>query len=90
MMIVNGYAGMRVFDDRVHFKPYIPENWEEYSFRIRFRKSLFKVTVTQKNTEFVLLEGEGITLSSGDESVILDRTGERKTVSTITDEASFR
>lgn len=90
MMIVNGYAGMRVFDDRVHFKPYIPENWEEYSFRIRFRKSLFKVTVTQKNTEFVLLEGEGITLSSGDESVILDRIGERKTATTITDEASFQ
>lgn len=75
MMIVNGFAGMRIYDDRVRFKPYMPENWEGYSFKISFRGSLFKAEADKEAMSYTLLSGGEITLESGDESVILDKIG---------------
>lgn len=85
MMIVNGYAGMRIFDGRVHFRPYIPAKWEEYTFRIRFRGSVVKVKITQRQTEYTLLEGDKLTICSGDETVILDKIRETKSAGVLTD-----
>ena len=75
MMIVNGFAGMRIYDGRIHFKPYKPENWEGYSFKITFRGSLFKAEAEGDKIGYTLLSGEPITVTSGDETVILGEKG---------------
>lgn len=37
MSVVEGFAGMRVWDDHLHFTPMLPEKWDSYSFNILFR-----------------------------------------------------
>ena len=57
MSIVEGFGGMRVKNDALHFSPKIPKEWNGYSFKINFRNQIIKVSVTQKGTTFSL-EGE--------------------------------
>ncbi len=63
MCIVNGFAGMRVFEDVLHFTPYLPENWEEYSFKIGYKGRLVKITVNKGGTEYELLRGDALTIT---------------------------
>ena len=57
MSIVEGFGGMRVKNDTLHFEPRIPKDWNGYSFKINFRNQILKVSVHQNETKFVL-EGE--------------------------------
>jgi maltose phosphorylase len=54
MSIVEGFGGMRVKDDTLHFEPKIPKEWEGYSFKINFRNQILKVAVNHKETSFSL------------------------------------
>lgn len=60
MCLVNGFAGMRVYKDILSFKPYLPENWDEYSFSISFKGRLIRVRVGREDTEYKLINGEEI------------------------------
>jgi maltose phosphorylase len=56
MSIVEGFGGMRVKDNTLHFEPRIPKEWEGYSFKINFRNQIVQVSVSHEGTNF-LLEG---------------------------------
>ena len=45
MSIVKGFAGQRVKNGELIFNPYIPKEWESYSFRLGFRGAWLKVDV---------------------------------------------
>lgn len=47
LAIVEGFGGMRILDNILHFAPQIPVNWKSYSFHARFRGILFEVKVTK-------------------------------------------
>ncbi len=51
MSIVKGFAGMRVKDNELTFKPFLPENWDSFSFKIRFRGEVKQVTVNKQGLE---------------------------------------
>jgi maltose phosphorylase len=57
MSIVEGFGGMRIKNDALHFEPRIPKDWKGYSFKINFRNQILKVAVHQNETNFTL-EGE--------------------------------
>ncbi|MEM0541666.1 glycoside hydrolase family 65 protein [Flavobacterium sp. j3] len=57
MSIVEGFGGMRVKNNALHFEPRIPKEWDGYSFKINFRNQILKVAVQQNETNFSL-EGE--------------------------------
>ncbi|WP_342423704.1 glycoside hydrolase family 65 protein [Paenibacillus sp. FSL E2-0178] len=46
MSIVHGFGGLRVLGDRLTLNPSNPGHWTSYSFKIMFRGSRLKVTVT--------------------------------------------
>ncbi|AIQ12133.1 glycoside hydrolase family 65 protein [Paenibacillus durus] len=48
MSIVHGFGGLRVLDGRLVLKPSNPGHWTSYSFKIMFRSSRLKVTVTDQ------------------------------------------
>lgn len=54
MSIVEGFGGMRIKNDQLHFEPRIPQQWEAYSFKINFRNQILKVSVQQGETKFAL------------------------------------
>ncbi|AXG74142.1 glycoside hydrolase family 65 protein [Flavobacterium arcticum] len=57
MSIVEGFGGMRVKNDTLHFEPRIPEQWQGYSFKINFRNQILKVSINATETKFTL-EGD--------------------------------
>jgi alpha,alpha-trehalose phosphorylase len=74
MCIVNGFAGMRVYDSALSFQPYIHPDWEEYSFKINYRGSIIKLTINSKGTTYRLVEGEELEITHRDKRFILKDT----------------
>ena len=62
MSIVEGFGGMRIKNDQLHFEPRIPEQWQAYSFKINFRNQILKVSVHANETKFALEGGEAISV----------------------------
>jgi maltose phosphorylase len=56
MSIVEGFGGMRVRNNQLHFEPKIPAQWKGYSFKVNFRNVIVKVEVNQQGTN-VSIEG---------------------------------
>lgn len=51
MSIVKGFAGMRVRDNSLQFKPFLPKAWKSFSFKIRFRGNIHHITVDQNGIQ---------------------------------------
>ncbi|MCL2216900.1 MAG: family 65 glycosyl hydrolase [Defluviitaleaceae bacterium] len=62
LAVVCGFAGLRLGKDGLRFRLTLPDEWESYSFRLRYRNSLIKVTVGRQYSNFELLSGEPITV----------------------------
>ncbi len=58
LAIVQGFAGMRVRENKLYLKPFLPEKWQQYSFRLVFRGRVLEVTVNQKETTVALISGK--------------------------------
>ena len=52
MSIVEGFGGMRIKDDKLHFSPKLPQEWNGYSFKINFRNQILKVAINHEETTF--------------------------------------
>lgn len=72
MSVVKGFAGQRVKDGMLSFKPYIPEQWEGYSFRIGFRGVLLKVTVSKQAISIENVSDSALTVLVNDKKVFID------------------
>ncbi|MEO8147598.1 MAG: glycoside hydrolase family 65 protein [Bacteroidia bacterium] len=51
MSIVQGFGGMRVRNNQLHFIPFLPSQWQSYSFKIMFRGALLKIKVNATGVE---------------------------------------
>lgn len=49
MAFVQGFGGLRVKNDKLVLNPIIPSQWNSYSFKVMFRGSLLKATVTKND-----------------------------------------
>jgi maltose phosphorylase len=58
MSVVKGFGGMRVADGTLSFRPFIPDGWKSYSFRIEFRHRVIRVMVSRQGTQIHLEAGE--------------------------------
>ncbi|WP_159467216.1 glycoside hydrolase family 65 protein [Dyadobacter sp. 3J3] len=73
MSVVKGFAGQRIKDGVLTLNPYIPEQWNSYSFRIGFRGALLRIEVTQEcvavenisdHDVTILIKGEPLTVAA--------------------------
>lgn len=71
MSVIKGFGGMRVADGRLHFNPFIPEQWKSYSFRLEFRGRVIKVKVSKDGVETKLESGEPMEIVLKNEMVRL-------------------
>jgi maltose phosphorylase len=72
MSIVEGFGGMRVKEDMLHFTPRIPKEWNGYSFKINFRNQILKVAIHQNETKFVLEGNHEITVLVNGKEVLVE------------------
>ena len=72
MSIVEGFGGMRVKEEALHFSPKIPKEWNEYSFKINFRHQILKVSIHKNETTFSLEGDKEITVFVNGASVLVE------------------
>ena len=71
MAVVEGFAGLRVRDDQLHFKTMLPSKWESYSFKILFRNRLLKVLIQKSDVTINLISGESIEIILNGEALTI-------------------
>ena len=69
--LVNGFAGLRCFDGKLYFRPYLPKEWDSYRFHLRFRDCVLRVEIWPDRAQFKLLKGENITFAVNEHTVVL-------------------
>ena len=72
MSIVEGFGGMRVKNDALHFSPKIPKEWKGYSFKINFRNQILKVSVSHQETQFSLEGNNEISVFVNNKKVLVE------------------
>jgi maltose phosphorylase len=60
LAIVQGFAEIYANKNRLTMKPYIPEQWSHYSFKMDFRGSKLAINVNKTDVSVELLEGKPI------------------------------
>lgn len=75
--VVNGFGGMRVYTNELHFEPRLPKEWNLLSFNVRYKGRKINVKLTKESVVFALLEGEPIEIYCFDEKILLEK-GENK------------
>ena len=71
LAVVKGFAGMRVRNNLLSFKPFIPKAWEAYSFRLRFRGYVLQITIGQDFVEVENFAERSINIKIGEAHVTL-------------------
>ena len=72
MSIVEGFGGMRVKNDALHFSPKIPKEWNGYSFKINFRNQILKVSISHNDTQFSLEGAKELTVFVNGAAVLVE------------------
>ena len=47
LSVVEGFAGMRVKNNSLHFTPRLPENWRDLMFKVNFRRNIYKIEISK-------------------------------------------
>lgn len=53
MSLVEGFGGKRVYHQQLYLNPIIPQQWEEYAFRITFMGNDIEIRVSQTQVELI-------------------------------------
>lgn len=72
MSIVEGFGGMRVKNDALHFSPKIPKEWTGYSFKINFRNQILKVAINHNETQLTLEGTKSLTVFVNGVAVLVE------------------
>jgi len=62
MSIVKGFGGMTVSNHQLNFEPFLPTQWDEYSFKINFRANQLAIKIHKSGIEIDNLSATPITL----------------------------
>ncbi|MGM0413886.1 MAG: family 65 glycosyl hydrolase domain-containing protein [Bacillota bacterium] len=63
MSIVHGFAGMKIKDETLSFSPFIPKNWQGYSFQLNINNSIISVRVGGDKVSIGLKSGPELTVN---------------------------
>ena len=73
--IVNGFAGMRCQDRRLSFQPYLPEEWDAYTFKIQYQNAVLKVKIEKEAAKFTLEKGNKIMFYIKEKQILISEEG---------------
>ena len=60
MSIIEGFAGVRIFKEKLYINTNIPKNWDSYSFKLNVKNRKISVLINKHETKIELLLGEKI------------------------------
>lgn len=71
MSVVNGFLGMRHYNNGLLFNPHIPSAWDSYECRIIYKNSRINVKVEKQKTTFTLISGNRFTFNIDGKEIML-------------------
>jgi maltose phosphorylase len=77
MSIVKGFGGMTVANNALHFSPFLPKQWTEYSFKINFRANQIQIRVYELGVEIQNLSNTACTINAFGNAYALDSKGKK-------------
>ena len=72
LSVVQGFGGMRNFDNKLIFNPKIPKQWQSYAFKINYNGIILKIYKSQTETIISNLSDEAVTFYLKDKEVRLN------------------
>lgn len=66
MSVIKGFAGMRIKNGKLSFTPFLPTQWQGYSFRITFKKQVVRIAVRRGEVEVENLSNEPLEILIND------------------------
>lgn len=60
MSIIEGFAGVRIFKEKLYINTKIPKKWDSYSFKLNVKNRKISVLINKHETKIELLLGEKI------------------------------
>jgi maltose phosphorylase len=76
MAVVEGFGGMRVRNDKLSFKPFLPGKWQSFSFHVGFRGSLLNIKVSKERILIKNLSGIETTVLVHDKEYLVKANSE--------------
>jgi len=73
LILVEGFAGMRISNYKLYFYPTIPVSWTYYSFNINFMTNTIRLEIYKDRIEISNLKGEEIELNVYDHLYKVDK-----------------
>jgi maltose phosphorylase len=80
LAIVQGFAGMRTANGMLEFKPFLPQGWESYSFKVNYRSRRLKIFVGNGKTTITLELGQPLNVVLLDREILLSDVVEESIV----------
>ncbi len=71
LAVVQGFGGMRNFDNKLTFNPKIPKQWQSYAFKINYNGVILKIYKSQTETIISNLSDEAVQFYLKDKEVEL-------------------
>lgn len=71
LSLVQGFAGMRLFNGKLYFHPHLPDAWNSYQFRLRFKGSQIEITVRENTVKYMLISGDKVEFRHFEQIIIL-------------------
>lgn len=65
LSIIYGFAGLRVTEKGISLRPWLPDGWEAFAFKVKFRGRLLSIRINDALT-VELLEGEPLAITLND------------------------
>lgn len=78
LSIVRGFAGLRVKQGELHFKPQVPSKWQAYEFNIIFRNNHLNIRIEQNRTRIKNIKGEKIDIYIHDKKHTIASNSEKE------------
>ena len=60
LSVVEGFGGMRIKDNTIHFSPKLPDAWESLSFKVNFRGAILQLTVDKNSASVTQISGDKV------------------------------
>jgi len=73
LSVVEGFGGMRVKNNAVHFEPQLPKAWKSLSFKINFRGSILELFVSESGSKVTLIEGQPVAVFLNGSAISFDQ-----------------
>ncbi|KXZ20187.1 glycoside hydrolase family 65 protein [Bacillus nakamurai] len=72
LAIVQGFAGMRAANETLSFAPFLPKEWDSYSFNINYRGRLIHIMAAETSVVFELLKGDPLYITVYQNPILLN------------------